>query len=275
VTTLTATAKAALDAAIARGEEVVATRSAVLTAEEVAAISGAVQAAKEGKDAATEVAALKALSDAIHTAVDAAIYVWSIDEVSNEVCYAVSTEDRGAWYAQAANLTSTTKAGVAVDATDKQQQFAFVQSPETGALYLYSVSEEKFVKVEGSNTALTEAPVQTITFLAGTRSAKYPWVVALNAEDGQKQMGISNGYDPAVITFYNDLGDGGNTVRIEKASTFDPATAIEAIKALETGIEKSEIINHKSEIIYDLTGRRVTHPAKGVYIVNGKKVVIK
>lgn len=41
------------------------------------------------------------------------------------------------------------------------------------------------------------------------------------------------------------------------------------------GIDNSEIINHKSEIIYDLTGRRVTHPAKGIYIVNGKKVVIK
>ena len=41
------------------------------------------------------------------------------------------------------------------------------------------------------------------------------------------------------------------------------------------GIDNSEIINQKSAIIYDLTGRRVTHPAKGVYIVNGKKVVIK
>ena len=275
VTTLTATAKAALDAAIARGEEVVATRSAVLTAEEVAAISGAVQAAKEGKDAATEVAALKALSDAIHAAVDAAIYVWSIDEVSNTLCYAVSTEDRGAWYAQAANLTSTAKAGVAVDSTDKQQQFAFVQSPETGALYLYSVSEEKFVKAEGGYTTLTEEPAQTISILNGTRSAAFPWVVALNAEDGQKQMGISNGYDPAVITHWNDLGDGGNTVRIEKVTTFDATAALAAIKVLETGIEKSEIINHKSEIIYDLTGRRVEKATKGIYIVGGKKVVIK
>ena len=41
------------------------------------------------------------------------------------------------------------------------------------------------------------------------------------------------------------------------------------------GIDNSEIINHKSEIIYDLTGRRVTHPTKGIYIVGGKKVVIK
>ena len=283
VTTLTATAKAALDAAIARGEQVVATRSAVLTAEELAAINGAVQAAKEGKDAATEVAALKALSDAVHTAVDAAIYVWSIDEVSNTLCYAVSTEDRGAWYAQAANLTSTTKAGVAVDVTDKLQQFAFVQSPETGALYLYSVSEEKFVKAEGGYTALTEAPEQTITILNGTRSAAFPWVVALNAEDGQKQMGISNGYDPAVITHWNDLGDGGNTVRIEKVTTFDATAAIAAIKALETGIdelkgengeERTENGKRRTEI-YDLSGRRVQKAQKGIFIRDGKKVVIK
>jgi hypothetical protein len=100
-------------------------------------------------------------------------------------------------------------------------------------------------------------------------------VVALNAEDGQKQMGISNGYDPAVITFYNDLGDGGNTVRIEKASTFDATAALAALKALETGIEKSEIINHKSEIIYDLQGRRVEKATKGIYIVGGRKVVIR
>lgn len=274
VTTLTATAKVALDAAIARGEEVVDTRSAVLTAEEVAAISGAVQAAKEGKDAATEVAALKALSDAIHTAVDAAIYVWSIDEVNSEVCYAVSTEDRGAWYAQATHLTSTTKAGVTVDVTDKLQLFAFVQSPETGALYLYSVSEEKFVKAEGGYTALTGAPEQTITILNGTRSAAFPWVVALNAEDGQKQMGVSNGYAPAVITHYNDLGDGGNTVRIEKVTTFDATAALAAIKALETGIDELKGENGKVKTaLFDLSGRRVQKAQKGIFIRDGKVVV--
>ena len=40
-----------------------------------------------------------------------------------------------------------------------------------------------------------------------------------------------------------------------------------------TGIE--EIINQKSEIIYDLQGRRVENPTKGMYIVNGKKTLIK
>ena len=42
-----------------------------------------------------------------------------------------------------------------------------------------------------------------------------------------------------------------------------------------TDIDNSEIRHHDSEIIFDLSGRRVTHPAKGIYIVGGKKVVIK
>ena len=31
----------------------------------------------------------------------------------------------------------------------------------------------------------------------------------------------------------------------------------------------------KAAVVYDLSGRRVTKPGKGIYIVNGKKVVIK
>ena len=42
-----------------------------------------------------------------------------------------------------------------------------------------------------------------------------------------------------------------------------------------TTIENSEIKNLHSEIIYDLQGRRVENPSQGIYIVNGRKVVIK
>ena len=274
VATLTAAVKSALEATIAHAEGVVVNRSAVLSADEVAAINAAVAAAKAEKDNTADVSVLYALTDAINAAVSEAIYVWSLDELSNEVCYAVSTEDRGAWYSQSENLTGTTKAGIAADATDSKQQFAFVKSATTGVCYLYSVSEEKFVSAANDKTALTEAPVQTITFLEGTRSAKYPWVVALNAEDGQKQMGISNGYDPAIITFYNDLGDGGNTVRIEKVAAFDATAALAAIDALETNV--GQLTVDKSQLtIYDLTGRRVEKAEKGIYIVGGRKVIVK
>ena len=42
-----------------------------------------------------------------------------------------------------------------------------------------------------------------------------------------------------------------------------------------TGIQNSEFINQNSTFIYDLAGRRVEKMEKGIYIVNGKKVVVK
>ena len=41
-----------------------------------------------------------------------------------------------------------------------------------------------------------------------------------------------------------------------------------------TGIDNSEFIIRNSEFIYDLLGRRVLNPTGGIYIVNGRKVVI-
>ena len=42
-----------------------------------------------------------------------------------------------------------------------------------------------------------------------------------------------------------------------------------------TAIDNSEIINHKSDMIYDLLGRRImdTTNLKGMYVVNGRKVM--
>jgi hypothetical protein len=67
-----------------------------------------------------------------------------------------------------------------------------------------------------------------------------------------------------------------------------PAGSVEAYKAaaywneftnyvgIEAGIENPEIRNHKSEITFDLRGRRVDNPVKGgIYIVGGKKMMVK
>ena len=43
----------------------------------------------------------------------------------------------------------------------------------------------------------------------------------------------------------------------------------------DTSIDNSEFIIKNSELIYDLQGRRVENPTKGIYIVNGKRVVIR
>ena len=84
--------------------------------------------------------------------------------------------------------------------------------------------------------------------------------------------------------------DAFNNSNISNATLHVPASALNAyettapwssfgnIVALteeEMSIEKSEIRNQKSEIIYDLQGHRVTHPTKGIYIIDGKKKAFK
>jgi hypothetical protein len=42
-----------------------------------------------------------------------------------------------------------------------------------------------------------------------------------------------------------------------------------------TKIETASANTEKSNIYYDLQGQRVENPSKGIYILNGKKVLIK
>ena len=50
----------------------------------------------------------------------------------------------------------------------------------------------------------------------------------------------------------------------------------EEYQEIVTGInEIASPVNNGQKVIYDLQGRRITAPSKGLYIVNGKKVVIK
>ena len=67
--------------------------------------------------------------------------------------------------------------------------------------------------------------------------------------------------------------DGGNSCAIVPVADFDPTEALS--KFGDTGIDHSELTNQKSALIYDLQGRRVEKPTKGMYIVGGSKVVIK
>ena len=47
------------------------------------------------------------------------------------------------------------------------------------------------------------------------------------------------------------------------------------VNALETGIEEVKGENGKVKTIYDLQGRKVNTSSKGLYIINGKKVLVK
>ena len=87
--------------------------------------------------------------------------------------------------------------------------------------------------------------------------------------------------------FYYQTGRDGNSIKLPahraglklSASGPDFAPAKELIfnfdDATTTGINTVQpAAEKKNDVIYDLQGRRVTNPSRGIYIVNGKKVVI-
>ena len=87
--------------------------------------------------------------------------------------------------------------------------------------------------------------------------------------------------------FYYQTGRDGNSIKLAahraglklSASGPDFAPAKELIfnfdDATTTGVNTVQpAVEKKNDVIYDLQGRRVTNPSRGIYIVNGKKVVI-
>lgn len=176
----------------------------------------------------------------------------SLDEITNDKCFTIKVADqnpntnRGTWLYSAddaSHLWSTTIKNVTVSNEDDNQKFAFIQSPSDPSKYfIYSVVGKKFLAYDPTldeTGATTVALVDQIadeasvaTFLNSTHSdkANYPWVVALGDKDGgSHQIGLSPGYHYGVITSYNDLGDGGNSLTLIDAGTFDPKDALEEI----------------------------------------------
>lgn len=190
-------------------------------------------------------------------------FITDISELSNNKAYYITTFDRGAWFVPAGGsaVTSTYKAGIAPLSRDTKQQFAFLTYGSTGIYHLYSISEKKFVSKSENYTTLTSELGDNVTLLTGTGNASYPFVVAL--QDGAYQMGISNGYDPAVITFWNDLSDAGNQVQIREVADFDPTEAMAILEAAysttvtvtyevydgETLVESQKVVQDKNSAV--------------------------
>ena len=197
--------------------------------------------------------------------------ITAISELSNTVLYAVSqpNHSKGAtsWAVQEDGqaLKSNHDLGLSVYGADARQQFAFVSNDDGTTLYLYHAAEAKFVGKDGS---LSDKPVDAIQFKAGaydnTFVAYFDGAHYINV-GGSRQM-IIDGWNTA---------DGGNSCVITPVGEFDPTEALALIKAFETGVEMTTDNGQQTTVIYDLQGRRVEKVVKGIYIINGKKVVIK
>ena len=75
--------------------------------------------------------------------------------------------------------------------------------------------------------------------------------------------------------------NGGNKIRayrayLKKVGTSDASVSIAFDDVVVDGIESARLLNGMSgDTIYNLNGQKVNNPTRGIYIINGKKVVIK
>jgi len=171
----------------------------------------------------------------------------------------------------------------------------FASFASTNALDFSDDSEFSAWKVTGvTSTNITFTQIDgtvatgTGVILKGTASATVNIPVTAtgtNISTTNKLVGITTATAVAADTYYGLSGDtfkkvGAGTVPAGKALL--PASEIGAgVKVLNlvfdetTGISTLERVVIDNEAWYDLQGRRVAQPVKGIYIHNGKKVFIK
>ena len=185
------------------------------------------------------------------------------------------------------------------DINDLNQLFQIVK--EGDAYYLYSVGAGKYINKDGNYTN-SKSDALTLEYVGGT----YPWKLCLggNGMNSQESGQFANGI---VVNGWTDT-DAGNCYKIveigKQVIKGENPTAIEAgrwylqmearnsmtklpsriaihVSGKEIGttgideVESEGSFNGLPDTYYDLQGRIVEQPTRGIYIYNGKKLFVK
>lgn len=150
---------------------------------------------------------------------------------------------------------------------------------------------------DGNNLVLTQqSSMQAFTPYIVYAPSGFDRTLTGTVDAEQYQATVTNGYLSGTVVKTEITGDAGNYVlqnqgegpmfyRVGDTSFAIPAgkcwltlpASLQGVAAFQihrpTGIETIPVSNLDANIIYDLSGRRIAQPAKGVYIVGGKKVV--
>ena len=141
--------------------------------------------------------------------------------------------------------------------------------PANTGVVLYSESEVTEVVPMVTTTKTTLEDNEMVANVSGAKVAKA-------GEDGKTNYILSNETDG--VGFYLAV-EGGAYLPANRAYLSTTATASTAPFLGFDGNETTAIENIQRSTLnaqqyYDLSGRRVEHPTKGLYIVNGKKVLV-
>ena len=156
-------------------------------------------------------------------------------------------------------------------------------------------SEVTMTKVEGKVPANTGLLIRKAQNEATEVSADVPVVAsaaavdndfiavtAANCDEGQEYKTVTKGFILATLNGVQDFYKANSTegTKVAKGKAYLPATGATASRMMmkfgeyTTGISEMRTVTVDNNV-YNMNGVRVAQPQKGLYIVNGKKVVIK
>ena len=120
-----------------------------------------------------------------------------------------------------------------------------------------------------------DVAVLTSEMLGGSENT-----ITTSTADTPVKLAYSFDLDDAVNTSNAPVIQNVNNLKVVAllidANTGVVVNANKAKVGTATGISISEKTeNVRANVCYDLTGRRITKPVKGLYIINGRKVVVK
>ena len=187
--------------------------------------------------------------------------------------------------------------GVDCDAvTIPEAGYATYCNATTKAVSFAGVTAYKVSNVGATSVTLeeiTEAPANTSVILKATAGTYALDIIASAAEVTGNELLVSDGNattddanavyalaskgEPAVVGFYKVKAG----VKVPAGKCYLSVALTSAPDFLgfggddTTGIETIDNSQFTIDNVYDLQGRRVAQPTKGLYIVNGKKVIIK
>ena len=136
------------------------------------------------------------------------------------------------------------------------------------------LDNESLTGLEATSGNVTKFNVNKI-LSGGSVSATNEALFGLVRMDGWR--GYDNGknidsYGPIVVKHSALTFDGANDAFYNE--NFTSAFRVEEVE-VPTGVEEVKGENGKVKTIYDLQGRKVETPSKGIYIIDGKKVLVK
>ena len=198
-------------------------------------------------------------------------YPNELAEFNPNKCYIAATTSRGGWAVNGAGTmfcsTMDAGSGDSSNPEDVNQHFAIL-SIDGENYYLYSVGARKFVN---SDCSLVAGVGEAIELADASNVGDCR--VRVNFK-GYADKYINLNGEKSLIVDNWATADAGNAIAFIEVADFDPTEALAMLATV--GVESVVAGEEVAEEIYDLTGRRVEKISNpGIYIVNGKKVLVK